>query len=70
MYVRVPYTYTHTQTQIDPRSKTLSIDKIRTLEGSPDVDLDTVGSTKVGAMMVEVIDPVDDYLKVRSGMYV
>lgn len=49
-----------------PRSKTLSIARVRMLEGAPDVDLDTVGSTKVGEMMVEVIDPVEDYLKVRA----
>lgn len=35
------------------------------LEGTPDVDLDSVGSTQVGAMVVEVIDPVEDYLNVR-----
>ena len=46
-------------------SKTLAIDRVRMLEGTPDVDLDAVGSTKVGAMVVEVIDPVEDYLKVR-----
>ncbi len=34
------------------------------LEGAPEVDLDTAGSTKVGGMVVEVIDPVEDYLKV------
>jgi hypothetical protein len=49
----------------NPRSKTLSIDRVRMLEGAPEVDLDTVGSTKVGGMVVEVIDPVEDYLKVR-----
>lgn len=26
-----------------------------------------LGTTRVGDMVVEVIDPIDDYLKVRTG---
>lgn len=49
-------------------SKTLAIDRVRMLEGAPEVDLDTVGSTNVGGMVVEVIDPVEDYVKVSGVM--
>jgi phosphoglucomutase len=32
----------------------------------PDVDLARLGETRVGGMVVEVIDPVEDYVKVRG----
>jgi len=46
--------------------RTLSIDGIKIIQGTPDVDLNTIGVTKVGGMTVEVIDPTEDYLKVSS----
>jgi len=40
--------------------RTLEIESYRTLEAS-DIDIDTVGSSRMGPMAVEVIDPVEDY---------
>lgn len=37
----------------------LELKSYRTVVGTPDVDLDVVGKTKVGGMDVEVIDPVE-----------
>jgi phosphoglucomutase len=42
---------------------TQSIDSYRTLEGTPDVDLSTVGSTQVGSLVAEVIDSAEDYVQ-------
>jgi adenylate kinase len=42
--------------------KTTSISEYRMVEGGEDVDVDTVGlKATVGRMLVEVIDPVEDY---------
>lgn len=37
----------------------LKLKSYRTVIGTPDVDLDVVGKSKVGGMDVEVIDPVE-----------
>lgn len=37
----------------------MELKSYRTVEGTPDVDLDVVGKTKVAGMDVEVIDPVE-----------
>jgi len=42
--------------------KTTTISEYRMVEGGGDVDVDTVGcESRVGGMVVEVIDPVEDY---------
>jgi phosphoglucomutase len=38
-------------------------------EDAPDVDLGKIGSTKVGAMTVEVIDPVADYAELMEQLF-
>jgi phosphoglucomutase len=35
----------------------------------PDVDLDTLGETQVGGMIVQVIDPVDDYAQLMEHLF-
>lgn len=52
-----------------PRRR-LELRSYRTVEGSPDVDLDVVGKTKVAGMDVEVIDPVEVCLASRGGCVV
>eukprot|EP00953_Heterococcus_sp_UTEX-ZZ885_P020207 11310-Heterococcus_DN1.PRE.1 len=42
---------------------TQTIDSYKTLEGTPDVDLSTVGSTQVGSLVAEVIDSAEDYVQ-------
>lgn len=37
----------------------LKLKSYRTVEGTPNVNLDVVGKTKVAGMEVEVIDPVE-----------
>ncbi|MBA4783762.1 MAG: alpha-D-glucose phosphate-specific phosphoglucomutase [Rhizobiales bacterium] len=44
------------------------IERYHTIE-TPDVDLGTVGRQKVGAMMVEVIDPVADYAALMETLF-
>ncbi|WP_348771529.1 alpha-D-glucose phosphate-specific phosphoglucomutase [Azospirillum sp. SYSU D00513] len=48
------------------RSK--EITAYRTLE-TPDLDLDRLGETGLGAMAVEVIDPVADYAEMMEGLF-
>ena len=38
-------------------------------EDSPDIDLDRIGTTSVGAMRVEVIDPVADYAALMEQLF-
>ena len=38
-------------------------------EDTPDIDLDTLGDTQVGAMSVEVIDPVADYADLMETLF-
>lgn len=49
-------------------ARTLSIDAYRLAE-TPDVDLDRIGSTQLGAMAVEVFDPVADYLDLMRALF-
>ncbi|MCX8996852.1 alpha-D-glucose phosphate-specific phosphoglucomutase [Rhizobiaceae bacterium BDR2-2] len=49
-------------------SRTKVIDSYRTLE-TPDIDLDTVGTLKVGDLTVEVIDPVADYAALMEELF-
>lgn len=44
------------------------IDRIRTVD-APEVDLSTPGERRVGDMVVEVIDPVEDYAAVLRGLF-
>jgi len=48
------------------RSRTVT--RYRTLE-TPDIDLSTSGATEVGAMTVEVIDPVADYAALMEDLF-
>ncbi|PVH27958.1 alpha-D-glucose phosphate-specific phosphoglucomutase [Pararhodobacter oceanensis] len=47
---------------------TQSIDHYLTLE-TPDIDLSTLGETRVGAMVVEVVDPVADYAALMEELF-
>ena len=49
-------------------ARTIEIDQWRAVE-APDVDLDRQGETKVGAMTVEVIDPVADYADLMEELF-
>ena len=49
-------------------ARTLEISEYRTAE-TPDVDLDTLGPSKVGDMVVEVIDPVTDYAELLEQLF-
>ena len=44
------------------------IDRYLTLD-TPDIDLNTVGTQKVGNMTVEVIDPVADYADLKQSLF-
>ncbi|WP_127076551.1 alpha-D-glucose phosphate-specific phosphoglucomutase [Rhodomicrobium lacus] len=47
---------------------TLSIDEILTLD-TPDIDLDRIGSHRLGDTKVEVIDPVADYVELMRELF-
>ena len=49
-------------------ARTLEISEYRTAE-TPDVDLDTLGPSKVGDMVVEVVDPVTDYAELLEQLF-
>jgi len=49
-------------------ARTLAISEYRILD-APDVDLDRQGTTKLGAMAVEVIDPVADWLALIETLF-
>ncbi len=49
-------------------ANTTSITRYLTLD-TPDVPLDAPGTTKVGAMAVEVIDPVADYAQLQQSLF-
>lgn len=49
-------------------ARTGTIDRWLTVD-APDVDLDHIGSTKVGDMVVEVIDPVADYAELMEQLF-
>ncbi len=48
--------------------RTLGIDRYRTLD-VPDVDLDTLGESRLGDMVVEIIDPVSDYVDLMAELF-
>ncbi len=49
-------------------ARTKEIDEFRIVQ-APDVDLDTVGTSEVGGMNVEVIDPVADYAELMESLF-
>ncbi len=49
-------------------AKTKTISAFKTLD-APDVDLDAVGTTKLGDMTVEVVDPVVDYQALMETLF-
>jgi len=48
--------------------RTLEIDSYRTVDNA-DLDLDQVGSSQLGSMQVDVIDPVDDYAALMRSLF-
>jgi phosphoglucomutase len=48
--------------------RTREIDAYRTVD-SADLDLDQVGSTRLGEMQVDIIDPVDDYAALMRSLF-
>ncbi|PZF76505.1 alpha-D-glucose phosphate-specific phosphoglucomutase [Aestuariivirga litoralis] len=48
------------------RTKTISSYRITT---SPDVDLGRIGETRLGSMVVEVVDPVTDYAQLMQALF-
>jgi len=49
-------------------ARTKTIDRWLTIE-APDIDLDTVGETRVGEMTVSVLDPVADYADLMESLF-
>ena len=49
-------------------ARTRSITQFR-IEEAPDLDLDAVGTTRLGAATVEVVDPVADYQKLMETLF-
>lgn len=49
-------------------ARTQTIDRWLTID-APDIDLDTQGTAQVGAMRVEVIDPVADYAALMESLF-
>ena len=49
-------------------ARTLSIDSYRILDAA-DVDIDTIGASQLGAMMVEVVDPVAAYADLMQSLF-
>ncbi|WP_118857770.1 alpha-D-glucose phosphate-specific phosphoglucomutase [Sphingomonas mesophila] len=48
--------------------RTLEIDRWLTID-APDIELDRLGATRIGAMEVEVIDPVADYAELMESLF-
>lgn len=48
--------------------RTCQMESYRTLEAA-DVDLDRIGETRVGAMAVEIVDPVADYADLMEALF-
>ncbi|MBK1702125.1 alpha-D-glucose phosphate-specific phosphoglucomutase [Thiococcus pfennigii] len=48
--------------------RTRTIERYRTLE-TPDIDLERIGTQPLGAMAVEVIDPVADYAELMEALF-
>lgn len=49
--------------------RTTEVTAYQTLEGADDLDLDTLGSTTLGGMAVEVIDSVADYAELMQRLF-
>ncbi len=49
-------------------ARTLTIDRWFTVD-APDIDLDTIGTSTVGAMIVDVIDSVVDYAELMESLF-
>lgn len=49
-------------------SRTLAIDGYR-ISDSPNLDLDTIGSSRIEQMQVEIIDPVADYAELQQQLF-
>ncbi len=49
-------------------ARTLTIDRWFTVD-APDIDLDTIGTSTVGAMIVDVIDSVADYAELMESLF-
>ncbi|MFN3470522.1 MAG: alpha-D-glucose phosphate-specific phosphoglucomutase [Novosphingobium sp.] len=49
-------------------ARTQTIDRWLTVD-TPDIDLDTLGATQIGALAVEVIDPVADYAQLMESLF-
>ena len=49
-------------------ARTLTIDRWFTVD-TPDIDLDTIGTSTVGAMIVDVIDSVADYAELMESLF-
>ncbi|MFN4135162.1 MAG: alpha-D-glucose phosphate-specific phosphoglucomutase [Novosphingobium sp.] len=49
-------------------ARTQTIDRWLTVD-TPDIDLDTLGTTQIGALAVEVIDPVADYAQLMESLF-
>ena len=49
-------------------ARTLTIDRYFTIDG-PEIDLDRLGQSRVGDMVVEIIDPVADYAQLMKSLF-
>ena len=49
-------------------ARTLEIDRYFTVDADG-VDIDTIGTSKIGSMEVQVIDPVDDYAELMEALF-
>nr|WP_221773664.1 alpha-D-glucose phosphate-specific phosphoglucomutase [Novosphingobium piscinae] len=49
-------------------ARSLVIDRYRTIEAA-DVDIDSLGTRRLGDLVVEVIDPVADYAELMAGLF-
>ncbi len=50
-------------------ARSLVLDRYLTLEGGADIDLETLGETRVGDMVVEIIDPVAAYADLMETLF-
>jgi phosphoglucomutase len=50
-------------------ARSLELDRYLILEGSQDVDLETLGETRIGDMVVEVVDPVAAYADLMETLF-
>ena len=49
--------------------KSESIERYRTFDGTVDVDLSSLGESRIGAMVVEVVDPVADHADLLATLF-